>query len=169
MLRYEVLLLAVPEITKDESQTIQDLFSKSIRKAKGKLVAFDRWGKYRLAYLVRKNEYGVYFLVRFEVAQDERDALLDDLKDIFIFKCNNLVMKHIFQRLDETADLEYKRPESLEDNPQDLNDFLKKNEMSGLLKKNPARQQASFAEEADSAEDMEADFNDEESLDSKES
>ena len=82
MLRYEVLFLTVPEITKDESQSIQDLFSQSIRKAKGKMLSFDRWGKYRLAYLVRKNEYGVYFLVRFDVEHEERDALLADLKDI---------------------------------------------------------------------------------------
>jgi small subunit ribosomal protein S6 len=140
MLRYEVLLLTVPEITKDESQSIQDLFSKTIRKAKGTMLAFDRWGKYRLAYQVRKNEYGVYFLVRFDVEQSERDALLADLTDIFVFKCNTLIMKNIIQRLEDNADLAYNRPESLEDNPQDLNDFLKKNEMNGFLKKNPARQ-----------------------------
>jgi len=148
MLRYEVLLLTVPEITKDESQNIQDLFSKAIRKAKGEMTSFDRWGKYRLAYLVRKNEYGVYFLVRFSVLSEERDALLDDLRDIFVFKCNNLIMKHMFQRLDDNASEEYKRPESLEDNPQDLNDFLKKNEMSGLLKKSPARRTQEAQEEA---------------------
>ena len=148
MLRYEVLLLTVPEITKDESQKIQDLFSASIRKANGKMTSFDRWGKYRLAYLVRKNEYGVYFLVRFSVLAEERDALLDALRDIFVFKCNNLIMKHIFQRLDEDTVEEYKRPESLEDNPQDINDFLKKNEMSGLLKKNPARRSQEDQEEA---------------------
>lgn len=147
MLRYEVLLLTIPEITKDESQNMQDLFAKAIRKAKGTMLSFDRWGKYRLSYLVRKNEYGVYFLVRFDVEQAERDALLSDLRDIFVFKCNNLIMKHIFQRLEDDADLEYNRPESLEDNPQDLNDFLKKNEMSGLLKKNPARQNEEAKEE----------------------
>lgn len=155
MLRYEVLLLTVPEITQDESQKIQDLFSKAIRKAKGEMTSFDRWGKYRLAYLVRKNEYGVYFLVRFNVAIEERDALLDDLRDIFVFKCNNLIMKHMFQRLDEKAAVEYKRPESLEDNPQDLNDFLKKNEMSGLLKKNPARQTQEAPAEAVEAQESE--------------
>lgn len=155
MLRYEVLLLTVPEITKDESQNIQDLFSKAIRKAKGAMLLFDRWGKYRLSYLVRKNEYGVYFLVRFDVEQAERDALLDDLRDIFVFKCNTLIMKHLFQRLEDNADLEYKRPESLEDNPQDLNDFLKKNEMSGLLKKNPARQTVESKEKAVEAKPVE--------------
>lgn len=140
MLRYEVLFLTVPEITNDESQKVQDLFSQTIRKAKGKMLSFDRWGKYKLAYLVRKNEYGVYFLVRFDVALEDRDALLADLRDVFVFKCNNLIMKHIFQRLNEVASLDYKRPESLEDNPQDLNDFLKKNDVSGLLKKNAARE-----------------------------
>ena len=68
MFRYEVLFLTVPEITKDESEGIKSHFLKVVRSHKGMLLSFERWGKYHLAYPVHNNEYGVYFLARFEVA-----------------------------------------------------------------------------------------------------
>ena len=134
MLRYEMLFLTVPEITGDEIDSIKSYFQKSVRSAQGDMLSFERWGKYRLAYPVNKNDYGVYFLTRFEVAQENRDALLKDIRGSYIFKFNTLIMKNMICRLDEKASLEYKRPESLEDTPHDIDSFLKKNDMEGLLK-----------------------------------
>lgn len=139
MFRYEVLFLTVPEITKDESEAIKSHFTKVIRAHKGSMLSFDRWGKYRLAYPVNKNEYGVYFLTRFEVEADQKESLLADIKNIFVFKFNSLIPKHIIERLDPKASLEYRRPDSLEDNPQDVDTFLKRNEMEGLIKKSPRK------------------------------
>lgn len=139
MFRYEVLYLTVPEITKDESEAIKAHFTKVIRAHKGTMLSFDRWGKYRLAYPVNKNEYGVYFLTRFEVENDQKNALLAAINEIFVFKFNTLIPKHIVERLDVAASLEYRRPDSLEDNPQDVDSFLKRNEMEGLIKKGPGR------------------------------
>ncbi|HSW75484.1 MAG TPA: 30S ribosomal protein S6 [Candidatus Saccharimonadales bacterium] len=139
MFRYEILFLTVPEITKDETEAIKNHFSKVVRAHKGTLISFDRWGKYRLAYPVNHNDYGVYFLTRFEVENAEKVQLLAALKDIFVFKFNTLIVKHIFQRLDINASLEYRRPDSLEDAPQDVDTFLKRNDMEGLIKKGPAR------------------------------
>lgn len=151
MFRYEVLFLTVPEITKDESESIKAHFSKVIRAHKGTMLSFDRWGKYRLAYPVNKNEYGVYFLTRFEVEADQKEALLADVKNIFVFKFNTLIPKHIVERLNPETSLEYRRPESLEDNPQDVDSFLKRNEMEGLIKKGP-RKSYDKAPQAESAE-----------------
>ncbi len=134
MLRYEMLFLTVPEITGDEIESIKSYFQKSVRAAQGDMLSFERWGKYRLAYPVNKNDYGVYFLTRFEVAKEQRDALLKDIRGSYIFKFNNLIVKNMICRLDENASLEYKRPESLEDTPHDIDSFLKKNDMEGLLK-----------------------------------
>ncbi len=142
MCKYEILFLATPEITKDESEGIKSSFSKIIRSHKGDMLSFERWGKYRLAYPVKKNEYGVYFLTRFEVENEVKNTLIADLKEAFVFKFNNVVMKNHFERLGSKGPLEYKRPESLEDNPQDVDTFLKKNEMEGLLKKGPVRKAA---------------------------
>lgn len=144
MFRYEVLFLTVPEITKDESEAIRAHFSKVIRNYKGVLLSFDRWGKYRLAYPVNHNDYGVYFLTRFEVDGETKEALLASIKEIFVFKFNTLIPKHLVARLDVHASLEYKRPASLEDNPQDIDSFLKRNEMEGLIKKGPSRKQPEF-------------------------
>lgn len=138
MLRYEVLFLTVPEITGDEASSVEKFFSASAREAKGSMLSFERWGKYRLAYPVQKNDYGVYFLARFEVEREQRDGLLQNVKNAFLFKFNNLVMKNMVGRLDEKASLEYSRPESLEDNPHDVDSFLKKNDMTGLLNKKEA-------------------------------
>lgn len=140
MLRYEMLFLTVPEITGDEIDSIKSYFQKAVRAVQGDMLSFERWGKYRLAYPVKKNDYGVYFLTRFEVAKENRDALLKDIRGSYIFKFNHLIMKNMICRLDEKASLEYKRPESLEDTPHDIDSFLRKNDMEGLLKtKNPLR------------------------------
>lgn len=139
MFRYEVLFLTVSEITKDESDDIKNHFSKVIRASNGTLLSYDRWGKYRLAYPVNKSEYGVYFLVRFEVDKANQPALLAAINEIFVFKFNTLIPKHIVERLDIKTSLEYRRPESLEDAPQDVDSFLKKNDMEGLIKKAPGR------------------------------
>lgn len=139
MFRYEILFLAAPEITKDESEAIKSHFSGIIRSHKGDMVSFEKWGKYRLAYPVKNNEYGVYFLTRFDVNADNKNKLIADLKEAFVFKFNTVVMKSMFSKLDPEASLDYRRPESLEDTPQDVDSILKKNEMKGLLKKGPAR------------------------------
>ncbi|MBI2353226.1 30S ribosomal protein S6 [Candidatus Dependentiae bacterium] len=146
MFRYEILFLAAPEITKDESDEIKGYFSKLIRSQKGDMISFERWGKYRLAYPVNKNEYGVYFLTRFEVDGSHKNSLLASLKEAFVFKFNTIIMKNYFERLDIKASLEYRRPESLEDNPQDVDTFLKRNDMEGLIKRGPVRKYASAKE-----------------------
>lgn len=152
MFRYEILFLTVPEITKDESEAIKSHFMKVFRTFKATMLTYDRWGKYKLAYSVNHNDYGVYFLVRFEVDQENKDGLLAAIKEIFVFKFNTLIPKHIVERLPINAAMEYKRPASLEDNPQDIDSFLKRNEMEGLIKKGPVRKSSDYKERSAIAE-----------------
>lgn len=124
MQRYEALLLAVPEVTADETSTLESQLHDVISKNKGETLSFDRWGKYRLAYAVRKNEYGVYFLARFEIPTKEPAAVIEKLRQLFAVKYNDIVMRHVVARLDNDASLEYKRPESLEETPRrDVDSF----------------------------------------------
>ncbi|NBV40822.1 30S ribosomal protein S6 [bacterium] len=125
MLRYEVLFLTVPEITSSETDAVKDYFSKSIRDVKGTMLAFDRWGKYRLSYPVNKNDYGVYFLLRLDVAQEQRDALLEAINSAFTFKFNNLIVKNVVTRLADNEPAEYKRPESLEEAATNVDALIK--------------------------------------------
>jgi small subunit ribosomal protein S6 len=115
MMRYEVLMLTVPEITQDESKSIETQIAQLLDSAKASMLSFERWGKYRLAYPVNRNEYGVYFLVRFELPDAEQ--LLKDLQTMFTVKLNDLVMRTMVARLDESTPLAYQRPPSLEEAP----------------------------------------------------
>jgi small subunit ribosomal protein S6 len=131
MFRYEILILTIPEITKDEASTLEFQVDKLINSFKGSIISFERWGKYRLAYPVRKNDYGVYFLVRFEA--EDKHAIVKDLNTLFSVKFSDIVMRSLVSRLDANQSLEYQKPPSLEDTPKrHISSFL---EEKGLLRK----------------------------------
>jgi len=117
MLRYETLFLTVPEITLDEVSAIESNLQKLFKEHVATFVSFERWGKMLLAYPVRKNDYGVYFLIRFEVDQAKAPALLDAVRLFFAVKLNETVMRHLVNKLDVKGAWEYQRPDSLEDAP----------------------------------------------------
>jgi len=126
MFRYEMLILASPEITKDEESNLEKQIDTLIRDAKGSIVEFDRWGKYRLAYPVRGHDYGVYFLMRFEV---EDKNILKEIDRMFYVKFNAAVMRSMNTKLDLDQSLEYKRPPSLEDTPKKPLTFFQDKEL----------------------------------------
>jgi len=43
MLRYEVLMLTIPEITEDEARSLETQFSGTVKAAKGSMISFERW------------------------------------------------------------------------------------------------------------------------------
>ncbi len=134
MVRYETLLLAIPEITADEANNLESNFEKTISQKKASLISFERWGKYRLSYPVRANDYGVYFLARFEAPNEQTDELLKTVSSLLAVKHNELVMRHMTCSLQPHAPLSYHRPESLEEVPtRDVETFLKESKMTGLL------------------------------------
>jgi len=140
--RYEVLVLTVPEITLDESKNLEKQLNKMIEEHKGSFISFEKWGKYRLVYPVKKNDYGVYFLFRFEIPQGTE--LIQNIKEFFKLKLSNIVMRNMFTRIDEKASLIYQRPKSLEEVPtRDVETFLKDNKMEGLLSSTGSSQQES--------------------------
>lgn len=124
MLRYEALMLTVPEITQDEARRIESEVERVIKGAKGSTIAFDRWGKHRLAYPVKKKDYGIYYLARFEV--ENPTEVLEELKSIFAVKLNDLVMRHMISAIDPKRGLEYERPLSVEEAPaKEMHGFLR--------------------------------------------
>ncbi len=128
--RYEVLILTVPEITQDETKQLENELDKLVTDNKGSVISFERWGKYKLTYPIRHNEYGVYFLMRFESSE----ALTKKVDELFRIKLTNFVMRHIVTALKGDS-LLYQRPKSLEEAPasRDMDSFLKENKMEGLL------------------------------------
>jgi len=115
MCKYELLMLAVPEITEDESKSLEKHVDELVKKAQGAMICFDRWGKYRLTYPIKRNEYGVYFLARFEAP--EASDVLEELRHIFVVKLHTFVMRYLFTALDASVGAVYQRPLSLEEAP----------------------------------------------------
>lgn len=116
MARYEILMLTIPEVTEDEIKGIESQVQGILRVAKGTLVSFERWGKYRLAYPVKKNEYGVYFLLRFELP-GESEETLNEIKALINVKFYDIIMRSMVTVLDSKQSLVYQRPTSLEEAP----------------------------------------------------
>lgn len=152
MLRqYEALLLTVPEITKDEEKSIEKDVSRFVVQDKGSVISFERWGKFKLAYPVKKNEYGVYFLIRFEVPAGS--TVLEEVRTFFAVKLHNIVMRNVFSKLDPRRPFTYNRPKSLEEAPaaggRDVDAFLKENKMEGLLSSGQSAPEDKVSEKKD--------------------
>lgn len=116
--RYEVLFLTNPELTQDDASMIESQLHSLISGSKGEVLSFEKWGKYRLCYRVSGNEYGIYFLARFELPQLKVQETLNSVRTFFAVKHRDLVLRSLIDHLDENAPLTYKRPESLEEAPQ---------------------------------------------------
>src|SRR5204862_5194368 len=113
MRQYEALLLTVPEITGDEIKNLETQFDKTIKSGTGSIISFERWGKYKLAYEINKNDYGVFFLTRFELPTGTK--AIEDMKHLLKVKFHNVVMRNMISVLDPKHPLHYQRPRSLEE------------------------------------------------------
>lgn len=129
--KYELLILTVPEITQDETKDLEKQIETLIKDRKGNFVSFERWGKYRLAYPIRKNEYGVYFLVRFETP--ETANLNNDIRSFLRIKFDAVVMRNLLTALPANASFEYHRPRSLEEVAPNESSLLKTKKVEGLI------------------------------------
>jgi ribosomal protein S6 len=130
--RYELLLLTVPEITQDEAKDIERQVGTLIKKHKGTVTSFDRWGKYLLAYPIQKHEYGVYFLARFDAQKNP--MFNQDIQSLLRIKFDAIVMRNMLSTLDADAPAVYRRPRSLEEAPQEEGaSILKNKKIEGLI------------------------------------
>lgn len=131
MNRYETLLLVVPGITGDESGVLERNFEKLVQESKGTVVSFDKWGKCRLAYPVRHNDYGVYFLARFEL--DPSSDFFTKVGTMFTIKYNDVIMRSSTVKIQKGQFGNF-RPDTVEEMPtRNVNDFLRENKMQGLI------------------------------------
>lgn len=134
MVRYEILLLATPTITEDEINGFERQFEKLVTEEKGSVISFEKWGKCKLAYPIKHHEYGLYYLIRFQM--DHVQNFLKEIKLLLDVRYHELVMRSNVVKLKEGQSLDYQRPATVEDLPtRNVDDFLKENKMEGLLSK----------------------------------
>jgi len=134
MVTYETLMLVRTEITDDELKALERHFDKIVASQKGRITLFDRWGKYKLAYPVQKNIYGIYILSRCQIPKGFVSVLFKEIDALFRIKYNELVMRHVTVRLEEGASSVYKYPEPIGSRgTSDLGSFIKEHKMEGLI------------------------------------
>ena len=134
MLHYETLLLTRIEITEDDASMLERTFDKIISDIGGKLITFDRWGKYRLAYPIKKNTHGVYILTRYQLPSNKAQETHQELDSFLKIKCNDLVIRHLNIKLDPNEPISYQKPEPVDASSRSsLDKFFKENKVEKLL------------------------------------
>ncbi len=132
--RYETLLLVSTSVTDDELSMIEKNFDLICSNARGKVSRFDKWGKYRLAYPVHNESYGVYVLVRFELPKETLANALPEVETLLKVKCNELVWRHVTVALKPNAPVAYQKPEPVDvARTSNMDSILKENRVNNLL------------------------------------
>lgn len=130
MVRYEILFLAVSEISSEVSSAIESNIRRAVEESKGSMISFERWGKYALQFPIKKRDYGVYFLVRFEFPEGSHIEGLQAVRNVVVLKYNEVILRHVVTRLPDHGSIAYQRPDSLEDVPAARPDTRHRDDMS---------------------------------------
>jgi small subunit ribosomal protein S6 len=119
---YEILLLLRPDITNESFDDIKSRIQTIIAdENSGEIKNYDKWGKYLLAYPVKKCTYGVYTLIRFGIEEENAFKTLEKLRSLFTIRFNIQIMRHVIVNLGKTISEVYSRPDSFEDAPRRSN------------------------------------------------
>lgn len=109
MVHYETLVLINPNASDTDLNNIENQFEQLITKVNGKIENLDRWGKMPLAYPIKKEGYGIYVLLRYNLPKDKISEMSKDLRTFFQVKFNELVFRHVTIK-QEKGFKEYKKP-----------------------------------------------------------
>ena len=89
MRKYETIFIVDPNFEADQVNELVEKFKGLIQEQGGQIDGVDDWGKRRLAYPIKKQREGYYFLINF-TAKPETAQDLDR-----VFKITNGVLRHL--------------------------------------------------------------------------
>jgi len=83
MRKYENFFMVQPDLSEDALGAVAGKFRGVVESNGGTVVSYVPWGKKKLAYPVKKNDYGYYILMKFAagpelIAELERNMRLDE-------------------------------------------------------------------------------------------
>jgi small subunit ribosomal protein S6 len=83
MRRYEVVFIIHPDLTDEEVKAVSDRYGDLIVAQKGTIIKTEDWGRRKLAYDIKKQSKGAYFLIDFYgpgqmIKEIERNFNIDD-------------------------------------------------------------------------------------------
>lgn len=79
-MKYELMVILKPLLPEDIRAGVQKKLETHVKKAKGKILADDVWGKRHLAYPISKHEEGYYIVYKLELAPEHVDEFQVELK-----------------------------------------------------------------------------------------
>ena len=116
MRRYETILIAHVDLSEDELSSLITRYGGIVTGQKGILIKVERWGKRRLAYLIRKQARGFYILIDYAgisavVNELERNLKIDDkiLKFMTVLKAETVDIEALEKELAEAAGKDEKK------------------------------------------------------------
>jgi small subunit ribosomal protein S6 len=77
---YEILFIIPNKFTDDESKKVVEKVEKMITADGGKITLSEYWGKKKLAYKIKQNEYGYYGLFEFDLEGANLAKIDNDLR-----------------------------------------------------------------------------------------
>jgi small subunit ribosomal protein S6 len=117
--KYETILITHVDLSEDELATLIDRYCAVVTSQKGILVKVERWGKRRLAYLIKKQARGFYILIDYAgesavVNELERNLKIDDkiLKFMTVLKDNAVDADALQKEIEEAAKKTEKKEET---------------------------------------------------------
>jgi len=110
-------MLLTTKATDEQVSGLESQIKSFISEQEGNLASFDKWGRYRLAYQIRKQDYGTYILARYELS--DPDAFFKSFENFIRVKCHEFVMRHVNVALTpEEFARPYSKPISLDAQPE---------------------------------------------------
>ena len=124
---YESVVIARPELTDSQIENLINSLSKIISNEKGKVVKKENWGLRSLAYKIKKNKKGHYFMLNLDsnpsvIFEYERQMRInEDIIRFLNIKINAIDPKPSLMNLNNDEDLNsIQKAESKENNEKPL-------------------------------------------------
>ncbi len=97
MRKYETIIVIDSLLKAEETENIISKYERFVSANGGQIEAIERWGKKRLAYEIKKRQYGFYVLIRFDgpppmIKQLERE-----------YRLNESLLRYVTIKLDDRA------------------------------------------------------------------
>ena len=116
MRRYETILITHVDLSEDELSSLITRYGDIVTGQKGILVKVERWGKRRLAYLIKKQARGFYILIDYAgvsavVNELERNLKIDDkiLKFMTVLKADKVDPEALEKEIADAASKDEKK------------------------------------------------------------
>ncbi|MCX7982702.1 MAG: 30S ribosomal protein S6 [Syntrophales bacterium] len=100
MRRYEAVAITLADFPDNDIESLIDRYQNIIASQGGSVVRVEKWGRRKLAYEIKKQNKGFYFLLNFVAPQGAVDELERN------FKLDDRILRFLTVKLEDRVDME---------------------------------------------------------------